>query len=174
MSILEDFQIPVGHPAVIRWAAEVSTRLPATHAKVLQTVARFADEEGSTCMTQDRIAHHAGVKPYKVSSVLSSLAVFDLIKSGRRWDLEGHPKGYQLMGDYAHWTIGRSKDELERPIRALLINKIHALNEELAVLEQQCRDLERILYVSQGSNQELANPSERAITKPSTSTGRRA
>ena len=174
MSILEDFQIPVGHPAINRWAAGVCTRLPATHTKVLLTVARFADEEGYTSMTQDRIAHHAGVKPYMVSRVLSSLEVFGLIRSGRRSALEGHPKGYQLMGDYAHWTIGLSKDELGRPISTLLVNMVHALREEQAVFERQCLDLEITLHVSQGLDQELASPSERVITRPSTSTGRRA
>ena len=141
MSILEDLQIPVGHPAVIRWAAEVCTRLPATHIKVLQTVARFADAEGYTFMTQDRIADHAGVKPYKVSSVLSSLEVFGLIKSVRRRDLKGHPKGYRLMGEYADWTIGLSKDDIERPIRTLLMNMVDALRKERTVLECQCLDL---------------------------------
>ena len=150
MKIIEVFELPDGHPEVMQWAAEISSRLPDTYGHILQTLARFADENGRVCgPSQYEIARYARVTPGKVSEVLRTIGYLGPIKSSSRKGLkEGSSKEYQLMGNYQDWTIWISLDDLDKPNKTLSSKMAEAHEREMEELRQDTAVTYRKLMVS--------------------------
>ena len=144
MKIIEVFELPDGHPEVTQWAAEISTRLPDTYGHILQTLARFADENGHVRgLSQYEIARYARVTPGKVSEALRTIAFLGPIKSSSRKGLKQHSSNeYQLMGEYHDWAIRLSKAEIEKPFNTLVWNILEVRRQEYEAKKREIEVLQ--------------------------------
>ena len=140
--------IPLGRPAINRWAIDTGPRLDLTHRVVLREIARYADdapktitvngllvhlEAGECCPTQETLAEGLDATDRTIRNAVRNLRGLGLLTTRPMPGADGKRLIYRLAGVDADWQPAPKNAKESRPIiaayRILAESQVQSLEE---------------------------------------------